>query len=234
MSTTRTAFLTIVFFLGVLAFLHLLRKSRAPVAAFLNKLNQNESRACLLEHRCAKFVEIPGLGWMRNAELHSGAPAFKEPELLEPNLREANQIETQLMQNLHSTYKEVMTDRPKRQLGILDPLFNIREVIKNLLLLEQHLFVPSQRCVQCIRKHTLLIEAFLDEAYSLDKTLEYADVLQKAKQALSQITDRVCDLTPPKHDDVDASENRNVIFNDLGQMVRDMRKPLTQELFKHL
>lgn len=51
---------------------------------------------------------------------------------------------------------------------ILNPLFNLREVLKQILLLEDHLFHRDRRCGDCIRKHNLLIEAFLEEAVSLD------------------------------------------------------------------
>lgn len=45
--------------------------------------------------------------------------------------------------------------------------FNLREVIKNMLLLEDHLFHPKKRCVECISKHFLLIEGLAEEAVTL-------------------------------------------------------------------
>lgn len=52
---------------------------------------------------------------------------------------------------------------------VLDPNFNLREVAKQLLLLEDHLFHEGKRCQDCIRKHMLTIEALLEEAITLDK-----------------------------------------------------------------
>ena len=52
---------------------------------------------------------------------------------------------------------------------ILDPMFNIREAVKNMILLEDHVMENRRRCLQCCKKHSLLIEAFLEEAISLDK-----------------------------------------------------------------
>jgi hypothetical protein len=46
--------------------------------------------------------------------------------------------------------------------------FNVREISKQLLLLEDHLFDYNKRCMDCIRKHLLLIEAFAEESNSLD------------------------------------------------------------------
>jgi len=51
---------------------------------------------------------------------------------------------------------------------IMDPLFNIREMVKQMVLLEDHLNIPAQFCPDCIGKHMLKIEALADEAVSLD------------------------------------------------------------------
>lgn len=53
------------------------------------------------------------------------------------------------------------------------PLFNAREASKQIVLLEQHLYDPQQRCVDCIRKHFLTIEALVEEARTLDKGNAY-------------------------------------------------------------
>jgi len=49
-----------------------------------------------------------------------------------------------------------------------DPAFNLREVAKHLLLLEDHLLHADRRCPDCIWKHLLTAEAFADEADTLD------------------------------------------------------------------
>ena len=53
------------------------------------------------------------------------------------------------------------------------PLFNAREASKQIVLLEQHLFDPRQRCVDCIRKHFLTIEGLIEEAITLDRGNAY-------------------------------------------------------------
>lgn len=55
-------------------------------------------------------------------------------------------------------------------LPVMSPWFNVREIIKQCLMLEDHLFQPRKRCPDCISKHFLTIEAFLEEAVTLDKT----------------------------------------------------------------
>lgn len=48
-----------------------------------------------------------------------------------------------------------------------DPAFNLREVAKHLLLLEDHLMHGDRQCPDCIWKHLLTAEAFADEADTL-------------------------------------------------------------------
>ena len=53
-------------------------------------------------------------------------------------------------------------------LPLQDPAFNLREVAKHLILLEDHLLHVDRRCPDCIWKHLLTAEAFADEADTLD------------------------------------------------------------------
>lgn len=63
--------------------------------------------------------------------------------------------------------------RPKkdhrRLLPVLRPTHNMRDIIKQLALLEDHLFQPQKRCVDCIRKHFLTIEGLAEECTTLCK-----------------------------------------------------------------
>lgn len=47
---------------------------------------------------------------------------------------------------------------------INDPDYNVKEVIKNTLLIEQHLSEKKKYCKPCLLKHYLLSQALLDEA----------------------------------------------------------------------
>ncbi len=47
---------------------------------------------------------------------------------------------------------------------ILDPLYNVKQVIENTLLLESHLVNERQSCIQCQYKHILLCTGLLAEA----------------------------------------------------------------------
>jgi hypothetical protein len=52
-------------------------------------------------------------------------------------------------------------------LPVMNPNQNLHDVVKQIILLEQHLFDPKRRCKDCIRKHFATIEALLEETYSL-------------------------------------------------------------------
>lgn len=73
-------------------------------------------------------------------------------------------------------------------LPVNDPKFNLKEICKQLLLLEDHLSHPGKRCSDCIRKHLLMSEALAEEALSLGakgETQRYAERVAKATRQLS-------------------------------------------------
>jgi hypothetical protein len=71
----------------------------------------------------------------------------------------------------------IKSEKARGLLPIMSPLYNMREICKQVALLEDHLNQPRKRCPDCIRKHFLTIEALFEEAISLDKKFEYDDYL---------------------------------------------------------
>ena len=69
--------------------------------------------------------------------------------------------------------------------------WNLRKAVKELLLLEEHLSDPEQRCPDCIWKHLLKTEAWLEEAATLDNRKEYTVLLSNAQRNLQSIQARV-------------------------------------------
>ena len=61
-------------------------------------------------------------------------------------------------------------------LPVMDPLFNMREICKQSILLEDHLFQKKKRCRDCCIKHQLTIEALAEEAITLDKDGKCVDL----------------------------------------------------------
>lgn len=64
-------------------------------------------------------------------------------------------------------------DNPKL-LPVMNPEFNMREICKQIILLEDHLSHPEKRCTDCCIKHFLTIEALAEEAVTLDKQNKYS------------------------------------------------------------
>lgn len=60
-------------------------------------------------------------------------------------------------------------------LPITDPAFNLRETSKQMILLEDHLANKGKTCHQCIKKHCLSIEGYLEEALGLDSNAQYSN-----------------------------------------------------------
>lgn len=63
---------------------------------------------------------------------------------------------------------------------LMDPRWSMRDSCKEAILLEHHLSVQDRRCPDCIRKHFLAFEAYLEEALRLDPDPELADYLRRA------------------------------------------------------
>lgn len=101
---------------------------------------------------------------------------------------------------------------------LMEPEFNIREVTKNMILLEDHLFHDDRRCPDCVRKHCLTIEAFLDEAFSLDKSGKYTPILKQVSMDFRDISTSILKCCDEGLKDTECSQ--------LGQRVRDVRKKL--------
>lgn len=57
----------------------------------------------------------------------------------------------------------------RKLLPVLRPCQNMRDIIKQMALLEDHMFQPTKRCKDCIRKHFLTIEGLAEECATLCK-----------------------------------------------------------------
>lgn len=51
---------------------------------------------------------------------------------------------------------------------VMDPKYNMRQIVKQSILLEEHINNERKRCVDCITKHFLHIVGLAEEAISLD------------------------------------------------------------------
>jgi hypothetical protein len=96
-------------------------------------------------------------------------------------------------------------------------MFNIREVCKQCLLLEDHLNNSKKRCQDCIRKHFLTIDGFLEEAISLESDLKKRDELRRLHIRWIGL-------------EKEYVQNPNSI-DELAKKLRQFRKPLVGKCF---
>lgn len=96
-------------------------------------------------------------------------------------------------------------------LPILDPAFNVREMFKQLVLLEDHLFHPRKRCPDCIWKHLFTTEALAEEAVTLDVDQRFTSLLGGLADQIRRVQRAVQEGLP---------------FEFIAQKVREVRKGL--------
>lgn len=101
-------------------------------------------------------------------------------------------------------------------LPVMDPAFNLREIAKQMILLEDHLAQPLKRCPDCIGKHLLWWEGLAEEGAALDRTGESLDLFGRLAAA-----SRICQMQL-----LDGADPFMV-----AQQVRAMRKTLLPAVF---
>lgn len=88
------------------------------------------------------------------------------------------------------THESYHTDG-KTMSPVMDPLHNCREIVKQCILLEDHLNQDGKRCRDCINKHFLTIEALGEEAVSIDKDRQYLFLTQDIPKRTRMLHKRV-------------------------------------------
>ena len=102
-------------------------------------------------------------------------------------------------------------------MGVHAPAFNLREIAKNMILLEDHLTHDYKYCPDCIRKHFLTIEALADETITLDPT---------DKQIFDTVTNLL--LTIRTWETMFANKVSPLL---LASQIRTVRKALVPQVF---
>lgn len=103
---------------------------------------------------------------------------------------------------------------------IMDPMFNMREVSKQCLLLEDHLNTEKKRCYDCIRKHMLIIDGLLEEAVGLEHSQEKRAEYRKLHMEWINI-EKMFSKNPSDPSNID----------EVSKHIRSFRKPLVEKYF---
>jgi hypothetical protein len=69
----------------------------------------------------------------------------------------------------------------------MDPSFNLREICKQCVLLEDHLTHDDKRCTDCCTKHFLTLEALAEEALTLDKNGKLRDDARQLPKKIREL-----------------------------------------------
>ena len=95
---------------------------------------------------------------------------------------------------------------------VMDVRHNVREIAKQLILLEDHLAQPRKRCDDCIRKHFAFVEALAEEGCGLDPGGEYCAMFTRLQEFMRE---RFAELQMGLRS-----------HNQIAHILRSIRKPL--------
>jgi len=101
-------------------------------------------------------------------------------------------------------------------LPVKHPLFNLREVCKQCVLLEDHLNCPGKQCPDCIRKHFLTIEGLFEEASSLDTDRQWDQLINGKPDLIRRLENGWTDGVDPR---------------TIARVLRAIRKALSPRCF---
>ena len=102
-------------------------------------------------------------------------------------------------------------------LPVMDPSFNLREICKQCVLLEDHLTHDDKRCTDCCTKHFLTLEALAEEALTLDKNGKLRDDARQLPKKIRQLQIFWMDNPDKCH--------------EISQQLREIRKLYQQDSF---
>ena len=117
----------------------------------------------------------------------------------------------------------INSEKKRGLLPIMSPLYNMREICKQVALLEDHLNQPRKRCPDCIRKHFLTIEALFEEAISLDKKFEYDEYLDGKAEMCRLMQEEWLD----GGDEQELAQKMRVMRKEFAPICFDTRKMAT-------
>lgn len=68
-----------------------------------------------------------------------------------------------------------------------EPDYNLKQVVIQMLLLEDHLFHREKQCSSCIKKHILMIEGLAEEGITLDQGNTYTSTFETILDAMTEV-----------------------------------------------
>jgi hypothetical protein len=112
------------------------------------------------------------------------------------------------------------TKQKYTKMDLMDPKHNLREIAKQLILLEDHMAHKHKRCIDCMTKHYLMVEGLLEEAITLDKKGEHTKEIQNIMQQIQPAVMNVIDL-------VKKNKMTDDVYHSTCQILRKVRKEIS-------
>lgn len=110
----------------------------------------------------------------------------------------------------------------EKLLPVMDPEFNLREICKQCILLEDHLSHDEKRCFDCCVKHFLTIEALAEEAITLGSC--------RFSSKLQTLPSRVRTLQYQWHQNPD--KNAHAVSQELRKIRKDFQLDAFDVVFR--
>ena len=115
-----------------------------------------------------------------------------------------------------AAFQSKLSDQDQdKLLPVMDPKFNLREICKQCILLEDHLTHDEKRCFDCCVKHFLTIEALAEEAITLDPTQTHCS------PKIQQLPSFIRNLQSKWHQDPD--NNSHAVSQELRKIRKDFQ-----------
>ena len=164
-------------------------------------------------------LPIPGLAFgsyeepvMNNREYYHAGPG--------PVVSPALPMRT-LIPSSSSLMRRETTPLPENEnealLPVMDCRFNLREICKQSILLEDHLSHEKKRCTDCCIKHFLALEGLCEEAVTLDKHGSHKNI--------RSLADTVRRIQKKWYENPDGNSH------DCSQELRNLRKQFQGDVF---
>ncbi len=166
----------------------------------------------LVEQNTPNFYNYNLLDTNQTEKSYNNREYFTKENILP---RKEVEKQTSLLPSYHQS-KDTLEETTL--LPVLDSNFNLREICKQCILLEDHLTQKEKRCEDCCIKHFLAIEALSEEALGLDKGKEILTKIEDLPNKVRKIQKKWL-------------EDKNKNAHDCSQMLRSIRKSLMEDCF---
>jgi hypothetical protein len=192
----------------------------------VNSANVNSNQMCKKPSTIPSYSKGPESMGPYAHPVHSQPPSFISHSSVHPKPPTHLQHSTSQAPSSIPSYRNDIVKNPKSPipgqndslLPVLDCRFNLREICKQSILLEDHLSHDKKRCYDCCIKHFLAIEGLSEEAVTLDKDSTY-------KNLLADIPNKVRAIQEFWYTNPEQNSHK------CSQMLREIRKDFQQKVF---